>query len=270
MIAWIEAWRWLSPAFVVAAALIGLRALLVRRYGRGDGPGRAILFGAGIAAFLLALVSPLAILADGTLFSAHMAQHLLLLLIAPLLWTLGLPPEATRRSFDAARADRIGRVLAAPPLGWVLGIGAMWFWHAPSCCDWSIRSEWVAIAKYASLTIAGCVFWWPIFSPVRRYRTGPEFATIYLFTACLGCTLLGVFLTFTNSIVCPVFAAPVDPLHVLPGLAARGFSLEVDQRLGGLMMWVPTCMVYLSAIVAVMIRWYRVEGTPTHERSTQH
>lgn len=270
MTAWIEAWRWLSPAWLVAALLVWLRIRLVRRHGAETGRGRWITFGVGIAAFLIALVSPIAILADGTLFSAHMAQHLILLLIAPLCWTLGLPPAATRKLFDGARADRIGRILAVAPLGWVLGIGAMWFWHAPESCDWSIESEWVAIAKYVSLTVAGVVFWWPIFSPVRRYRTGAEFAAIYLFTACLGCTLLGVLLTFTSSVVCPVFAAPVDPLHVLPGLEARGFTLEVDQRLGGLMMWVPTCMVYLSAIVAVMIRWYRVEKEPTHERSPQH
>jgi putative membrane protein len=270
MTAWIGAWRWLSPAWLVAALLVWLRIRLARRYGPESGRGHWTTFSVGIAALLIALVSPIAVLADGTLFSAHMAQHLLLLLIAPLFCTLGLPPAATERLFHGPRANRIGRVLAAPPLGWFLGIGMMWFWHAPATCDWSIESEWVAVAKYASLLVAGCAFWWPMFSPVSRYRAGPELAAIYLFTACLGCTLLGVFLTFADRIVCPAFADPVDPLHVLPGLEARGFTPDVDQRLGGLMMWVPTCTIYLSAIVAVMVRWYRVDKEPKHERSPQH
>ena len=90
---------------------------------------------------------------------------------------------------------------------------------------------------------------------------------MYLFSGCLGCTLLGIFLTFTTKTVCPAYATFGDPLAIRPSLLAMGLTPSVDQQLGGLLMWVPACTIYLSSIIAVLRRWYRVSEEQENEQT---
>ena len=80
---------------------------------------------------------------------------------------------------------------------------------------------------------------------------------LYLFSACVGCTILGIILTFAPLGVCPVFMHPADRLGILPLLQdGWGLSPARDQQLGGLLMWVPPCFVYLCGIFGLLARWY--------------
>jgi cytochrome c oxidase assembly factor CtaG len=79
---------------------------------------------------------------------------------------------------------------------------------------------------------------------------------VYLFSACLGCTLLGIFITFAPLSICPVFASPIDRLGILDALYRVGFTPGIDQHLGGLLMWVPPCFLYVGAIISLLARWY--------------
>ena len=60
-------------------------------------PGQVVMFAGGVACLLLALVSPIDVLGDEYLFSAHMLQHLLLVLVVPPMLLLGLPGEVGTR-----------------------------------------------------------------------------------------------------------------------------------------------------------------------------
>jgi len=113
-------WEMLLP-ILIAAALYwrGVARLWARAgRGRGIGPGHAGAFGLGIVLLLVALVSPLDPL-GGTLLSAHMAQHALLVTAAPLLLLLGKPgvlfawalPAERRQTFLRSRT---WRALAVP------------------------------------------------------------------------------------------------------------------------------------------------------------
>ena len=53
---------------------------------------RVVYLLAGMVVFVVTLSSPLSALAAGYLFSAHMLQHILLLLIVPGLLLMSLPP----------------------------------------------------------------------------------------------------------------------------------------------------------------------------------
>src|SRR5262245_51624274 len=83
----VELWDWKSPAAIVAAGAVALYALMVGRRATG---GQRLSFFAAIALFLIAMISPLAVLAQSYLFSAHMLQHMLLLLIVPMLVLMAL------------------------------------------------------------------------------------------------------------------------------------------------------------------------------------
>jgi putative membrane protein len=244
------------PAVIGVATLAG--------YGwrfRSQLTGRAISFVAAVAIFWLALASPIAVLARGYLFSAHMLQHLVLLLAVPTLALIGLPRER-RPSAASWHSSLNSRSLSSPFLPWLAGVGAMWLWHERSLCDSAALRPEIQALQTGSLVAAGVFFWWPILRPQLQQRLAPFFAVLYLFSACLACSVLGILMTFSPIEVCSVYAHPVDALGVLPLLRhGWGLSPAADQQLGGLMMWVPTCLVYAAAILAVLARHYREEGS---------
>lgn len=246
-------WNWRSPAWWVALAATGV--YFVVTWWRHASPRQIGLFLASAAAFVIALASPLAFLASRYLFSAHMAQHLLLLLIVPLFAMLAWPPSRERVSAAAPRKRSPGAVA----LAWAAGVGAMWFWHIPALCTAAMRSPLVFDAQAVSLVAAGVAFWLPVFFPVVARRMQPHLAAAYLFTGCLGCSLLGIYVTFSPAPVCPLYLAPPASPELLDLIRGQwGLSHRLDQQIGGLLMWVPACLIYLGAILATMTRWYDV------------
>ena len=224
---------------------------------RGRMNGRAVAFAAAIVLFSLALVSPIGVLSDGYLFSAHMLQHLLLVLVVPPLVLLGLAPITDRAQ------NKVSRAILRPLVTWGLGVSAMWLWHAPTLCNAAASSALMHRVQEASLLAMGTAFWLPIVGPNASARMKPLSGVVYLFTACTACTVLGIMVTFSPVEVCSVFRHPVDRLGVMP-LIREGWGLtaEKDQQVGGLFMWVPACLVYGAGILGLLARWYRADQDP--------
>jgi putative membrane protein len=239
-----------SPGTMLACAGLVAAYLIALRF---RPPRRSFYFFAGILLLLLALSSPLAALGHGYLFSAHMIQHLLLVLAIPPLWLLGLPAQAfaTIDEYPAARR------FTHPLFTWICGGAAMWLWHWPPLYDAALHSHTLHIAEHVSLLMLGAAFWWPVIAPPAHSRLEPLLAVVYLFTGCVGCTILGIVLTFAPVGLYPAYLAPADTLGILPLLRGGwGLSAALDQQLGGLLMWIPACLIYLSGIIGVLARWY--------------
>jgi putative membrane protein len=240
----IHGWSW-NPAVILlsVAALVGYIAAF--------GFNRRIGWFAGaLVVLLLTLLSPLDTLADGYLFSAHMTQHILLLLIVPAMLLLSLP----RSQSLAVRP----RALENPIIGWLAGVGAMWFWHAPSLCNAAVSSPPIHALQTVSLLVLGCAFWRQVLAPREEERLSPPGAVVYLFSACVTCSVLGIIITFSPVTVCSIYTMSMaDPMGMLPTIRTDwGFTPERDQQIGGLLMWVPMCLIYLSAIFAQIARWF--------------
>jgi putative membrane protein len=250
----LSCWRLDPLAVIVCAAAAVAYAAKYRARARR----RGVAFAAAVVVFALALLSPIGQLADGYLFSAHMLQHLLLVLIVPPLALMGL----------ATSPGGVRRVPAV--VMWGLGVGAMWLWHAPTLCDAASQNALVHRAQEASLLAMGTAFWWPVLGPSESARLPPLAGALYLFTACAACTLLGVAITFSPVAVCSVFAHPVDHLGVMPLVRdGWGLSAQRDQQIGGLLMWVPACLVYGAGILGQLARMYRADdGTCAPGRSS--
>jgi putative membrane protein len=236
-------WTFRPDLLLLSAAVLALYLIL---YGARPRFGFA-LGAAGVV--LLALTSPINALADGYLFSAHMVQHILLLLIGPAFLLLSLPP-----SFQLPAKLRL---LARPLPGWLAGVGAMWLWHAPALCNAAVTSRAVYATQAVSLLVLGSLFWWQVLAPREDQRLPPLAGIGYLFSACAACTVLGIVLTFSPVTVCTVYMHPADRLGWLGTIrGAWGFTPERDQQVGGLLMWVPMCFIYLAAILGEIARWY--------------
>jgi putative membrane protein len=239
--------------------LIGCAGLVVG-YVALVGPGRpakAASFLTGVLLLLLALVSPLDTLGDAYLFSAHVVQHFLLALIIPPLWLLGTPRALAETALRITLIRRIEHVLAQPPVAWSLGVGTMIAWHLPPLFNAALANDALHIFQHLSFLITGTIFWWPLLVPVEEQRLAPLHSIAYLFSACVCCSLLGALLTFSPPGAYPAYATPDDGLGILR-LVRHDWGLDpkTDQQLGGLLMWVPGCFVYLSGILATAARWY--------------
>ena len=259
-----SAWT-LEPAIIICLALSAWLYLRgVRSLWRSAGAGHGIrhweaaAFAGGWITLLLALVSPLHRL-GGVLFSAHMAQHELLMAAAAPLLVLGRPivpfvwalPMSWRRTVGdwAAVAPVRGtwQLLTLPLVAWILHGVAIWLWHVPSLFEATLRSDWVHTLQHMSFLGTGLLFWWALLRG-RGSGIGRPAAVLYLFTTSLHTTVLGALLTFSSRAWYPLYA---------PATAAWGLTPLEDQQLAGLIMWVPANLSYLIAALAVASAWLK-------------
>ncbi|MEZ5361454.1 MAG: cytochrome c oxidase assembly protein [Bryobacterales bacterium] len=255
---WTTAWHWTPLS--VSTLTVGLAAVAWAVWRQRDKhPAKAYWLGAYLL-LILAAASPLATLSAGVLYSAHMAQHIILLLLVPLLATLALHASS---GTDEPPHPRLWLAAA----GWISGVGAMWFWHEPSLCSLSVVSPGAQTGQMISLLLAGYIFWRPVWGPASQ-RLDPAATVAYLFSACVACTALGIYITFVPVTACPVFVhAPADSAALQLVRGGWGLSAGADQQLGGLLMWVPTCLIYLASILAQFGRGYNpvpLEGAGAH------
>src|SRR5438309_9732395 len=239
-----SAWTWNTTALVLSGV-----ALIA--YAWAFGLNRRIPYLlAALGVFVLTLVSPLNALAAGYLFSAHMLQHILLLLIVPALVLMSLPRWLSLgpRSW----------VIANPLVGWIAGVSAMWLWHARPLCNAAVSSQLVSGLQICSLLVLGTIFWRQILAPREEERISAPGAVLYLFSACVACSILGILITFSPVSVCPIYAQPSADRLVILNLIQSNWAItpDKDQQIGGLLMWVPMCLVYLAAILAQLARWF--------------
>ncbi|HYF40151.1 MAG TPA: cytochrome c oxidase assembly protein [Gemmatimonadales bacterium] len=266
------AWSF-EPAVIAGLVLSGwlyLRGVktLWRGAGRSRGLqiGEAAAFGAGWVLLLIALVSPLHRLGE-VLFSAHMAQHELLMAAAAPLLVLGRPvvaflwavPMRLRKRagawFSARPVRTLWTALTRPLTAWTLHAVAIWVWHAPALYQATLASEAVHTLQHLSFLGTGLLFWWSLFRG-REGRLGTPFAVVYLFTTAVHTSLLGALLTFSSSLWYPLYSSST---------AAWGLTPLEDQQLAGVIMWVPAGLAYVVATLAIAGSWLK-EPSPREAR----
>jgi len=240
----LTAWTLNAPVLIAAAVALNwyLGAFRLTH--------RAGWFTAGIALLILTLLSPLNTLANGYLFSAHMAQHILLLLVIPALLLMGLPAQVS--------LPNPWHLLATPITGWIAGMGAMWIWHVPFMCNAAVISPAIHTLQTISLLALGTIFWWQILSPCPQHRLSPPLAVLYLGTACAACSVLGIIITLSPVTVCSIYTMPPGEHSEMMRIIRCGWGItpDKDQQIGGLLMWIPMCFVYLAAIIAQLAQWF--------------
>lgn len=217
---------------------------------------RVLAFGAGIAATVVALASPLDGIAAQS-FAAHMAQHMLLMMVAAPLCALGVPADVTPWALSLAqrrgvaawwrRRWMLGRVCnacARPWPAWLLASGALWFWHLPRPYAWALGNEFVHTIEHASFFVGAFLLWSHVADRRALRRTGHGVAIAVIATFGMHSGLLGALLTFAET-----------PLYALRDASALGLSPLQDQQLAGLIMWVPAGFVHLLALALAMGDW---------------
>lgn len=265
---WIAAGRTallLPGVLVVFVYALGV-ARLWRRAGVGRGlkGGELCAFAFGVIALLLALVWPLDQAGEYSL-AAHMAQHMVLLALAPPLLLLGrpmaglaqgLPRSWSRRLHRSSHAGTTG-ALAQLTLATMAHCTVMLVWHLPAATAAALTSDPLHWAMHGSFLIAGLWFWSALLHRVREPESGAGPALIAIVAVMMTMGLLGALLVFAPRPLYPVYVerAPVLGLEPL-----------ADQQLAGLIMWVPAALPYLIGglwLAAQALRWQqRMEARP--------
>lgn len=229
------------------------------RAGRRARPSwRAWCYAAGLVVLAVALLSPVGTLGD-ELFALHMVQHLLLTIVVPplllfgapllpLLW--GLPSrerDGVARLFLAPRAPvrRLFDVLGHPAVAVVLHLGVVVVWHVPAFYDAAQGRTFTHDLEHLLFIGTALLYWWPIIHPSGgRRRLGYALAIPYVFLAMMVTQVLGALLTFATT-----------PLYATYREAPRVSSLSPleDQQLAGLLMWVPTGLLYIAAMLTLLV-----------------
>jgi cytochrome c oxidase assembly factor CtaG len=222
-------------------------------------------FAVGSLTLAIALNSPLDALA-GALFSAHMVQHELLMILAAPLFVLGRPlavwlwafPSGVRPALGAVARTRSCRViwrwLTHPVFAWLFHATALWTWHAPKLFGAALASPGVHTVQHTSFLLSALLFWCSILGEPARPVHGAggdngsrgAQAMLSLFTTMVHTGALGALLTLSPGVWYPAYIETASSL---------GFDPLQDQQLGGLVMWIPGGFAYLVAALVTGARW---------------
>lgn len=218
-------------------------------------------FVAGLFVLIAAVFSPLHWLGMHYLFSAHMISHILLLLVVPPLLVAGIP-QSNRIQKSVLRISV--QLKRFPIACWLAGVVVMWLWHIPvvfhqmfSMKENMQQDNSMGILFYLhllSLLTAGTLFCWPILNPYKQTRLYAPNAVLYLVSACIACSLLGLLITFAPVGLYTGYL--LESKNLIAFRLRYGITATMDQQAAGLIMWVPCCFIYLSASVLLLHKWF--------------
>jgi cytochrome c oxidase assembly factor CtaG len=221
-------------------------------------PWRLAAFLSGIASVFVAISSPLDTFDESLLFM-HMAQHFVLMSVAPPLLALGAPvvpllrgmPRFAIRILQPLFRSRTVHALLRHPkrtvFAWLAMNIAYVGWHVPAAYEFALQSEAWHNVEHACFLFTSLLFWWPVVRPWPSRQIKSQLLLIpYLVCADLVNTGVSAFLCFSGRLVYPSYAEVQRPLPL---------SALNDQIAAGSFMWVFGSLVFLIPVAAMLVRW---------------
>lgn len=251
---------WGVTSALVAVSVIYVRGWAVLRRTRPETlhPWRLIAFLSGIVAVFVAVASPLDTFSE-TLLSMHMAQHFVLMSVAPPLIVMGSPFVPLVRGIPRWIIRQIGGPLfRSSTLHWIRqrlsGLRVAWLamnlayvcWHIPRAYEFALSSEGWHNVEHLCFFLTSIQFWWPIILPwPSRQRFDTWMLIPYLLTADLVNTGLSAFLCFSGRLLYPSYALVERPF---------GIDALTDQIAAGAFMWVFGSVVFVVPAIVLTVR----------------
>ena len=273
-------WTW-DPTILIGIAVwtvgyVFLIGPLRRRKGwePAISPTRQMLFHLGTLITFFALVSPLDHISDDFLLSAHMFQHLLLIMVAPPLWLLGFPANWLDPIIPKGWFSTLLRALTRPIPAFIIFNGVFLVWHIPALYTAALDHEAIHAFEHLSFIAAAFIGWWPVLGFLPKTAPRPSFAMQmgYCFGLMIPTTILAAIISFANSLIYPFYQDAPTVIRTslvtaqAGGTRLWGISALQDQQISGLMMWVPANMAYFLAFMVTFNRWFQVNEHHDREK----
>ncbi|HUC36756.1 MAG TPA: cytochrome c oxidase assembly protein [Acidimicrobiales bacterium] len=251
----LTAWQWGPFPLVVVACLVAaaywyLRSdwrLAVR--GRNWPTARRGSFLLGLVMIDLALQSPVATFA-GSYFEAHVLQHLLLMVMAPVLLALGAPStlllqtsnRRTKVLWLGVLRSRWFAGITNPVVVWLFYFGGMLGFFLTPLVGIAMRHMALMDVLNLAFLASGCLYWWPMVGtdPIVHWKMGygARMLNILLggpFEAFLGIAILGQ-------------QQPIASMYTLASTHA-----------GGGLLWAGTELSTIGGFIPIFLQWVRSE-----------
>lgn len=262
----------LTPDIIIATLLAGgvYIAGMRRRSPAARRPWRDVAYFSGVAAVFVALATPLDHMAEH-LFSMHQIQHMLLRMVAPMLIALSAPqamlisglPAPLRRGALAPLAGSgpiramFGFLMRPVPVT-ILFIAALVVWEYPPYHDAALLNDGIHYTMHVTMLAAGLMFFWRIFD-IRPAPAGAGYGTrlMMLWIVMLSNIALGAYTTLKGQILYPAY-----------DVVGRLFDVHAltDETVGGFIIWVPSTMMCVAALIVVIHMWGRQEERSEERR----
>lgn len=259
-------WR-LDPGVVIALFLAAaLYAIATGSRNRADDGstllpvtvGQRVSFFAGLVSILVAMGPPLHDWAEHYLLTAHMVQHMILLLLTPPLLLHGIPEWMYAPLVRNPVTNRIMYVLTRPLVAYLLAAVVLIAWHVPALYEAALYSDPIHSFEHFTFVATSMLAWWPIMGNVPQWpRISPLMQCLYFFALTLPGSAVGVYLTFSD-------AGLYRPYDTAPRVF--GIPNYMDQQIAGLLMWVGEATIFLLLITYTFLRWWgeqeKIENGP--------
>ena len=238
-----------AAAWLIALTLLYVRAVRVLR-GRGYRVPmlQQVAWHSGVALWAVALLSPIGGYSD-RLFSAHMAEHLLLTELGAPLLLVGartpvlqflLPRPVLKALARRRRLRKAFSVLRRPLVAVPLYILVLYAWHFRALFVGALENPVLHVLQHQSFIATSLLVWWAALEPQRRRMPGGLWKIGHLLAARLGGMFLGMAFLIMRT---PAYASYY-------GDSAREYGLTPleDQQLGGGMMLTLDTILMLFAL----------------------
>jgi len=232
----------------VLAGLVLLGGLYVYFGGLKAGRRHVASFAASLLVLFLALNGPLHNLSDTYLFSAHMAQHLLLTLVFPPLLLYGTPSAVMRQLLRPRWVMTVARVVTRPLVAAAVFTAPIVLWHVPAFYEAALRDHNLHIVQHLVFLTTAVIMWWPVLSPVPELPRLPHLLQmLYLFLLGIPMSITGALIALSDRVLYPFYAAAAPRVG--------GLSPLDDQQIGGLLMWVLGGLMLWIVMTVIWFRW---------------
>lgn len=223
------------------------------KYGLGEPATRWQItsYVAAVVILFVSLTGPIHDLSDYFLFSAHMVQHMLLMMVVPPLMLLGIPAWLIRPALKVKGVMPVARFLTKPLIAFAIYNVVFVVWHFPFMYNAALENHDIHIVQHMMFIITATMMWWPVVNPLPELMTMPgPVQILYLFAIGLPASVVSAFIALSEDVVYPFY-----------GAAPRVFPMSAleDQQLGGMIMWVPGMILLWGAITIIFFRWARRE-----------
>lgn len=236
--------------------LVALQALWIlraRAHAATEKPSalQTACFTIGLVVMFFALNGPVHDISDFYLFSGHMVQHLVLTIVVPPLLLLGTPGWMLRPALKNATVSRVAKIITVPTAAFTIFNLVLAGWHLPPMYNAAMYYHSVHIIQHLMFLVAAVLMWWPMLSPLPELpRLSYPGQMLYSFVMTLPMTIISIFIVYADHVLYPAYASS-------PRL--WGLSPLEDQRLGGLIMWIPGGLFFYLLASVIFFRWVTAE-----------
>jgi len=258
--------RWeFDPVFILLAGgaswwYWSTARALGRKYPSSPWPRkRSFYFFSGIAVLALAVMSPPASY-DGVLFTVHMWQHILLMMVGAPLLLLGTPITLLLRSVSSKTRREVimpflhsgpVRALTFPVVAWVAFAATMWGSHYSPLFNAALEHEWLHWLEHVLYVSVALMFWWQVIGiDPTPWRMAHPVRMLYVFLQMPQNSFLALSIYDTKRVLYS---------HYETTLRTWGPTPLEDQQLAGITMWVVGDLLFLAAVAFVIAGWVKHE-----------